>query len=668
MPFPSISGVLNNCPLHVLTPELRTEIQSLADESYDLSVEVKEKYEILKTEFALFYDIDPSNFSWKRFYARLENHNGFDLQIILGPVLRKFMAKMMENHSSTAIAQAGDERFVEKSTAEFIAYKTEVQEEDGRYASLSPDEMFLFVAAPLGLTVAYHQDAERRVFEPSDPGPRQRRRSPLIEMFHQGGVEGASAGGHFERTENVSERIDYEKDLQGSHLRVVAGLFRNDTPAITALGLQLLCLYMRIAAQPKRERREMIQTFRLTASQIEKYLYNRLYVDSKTAKLLVGDLTHEAAELLQTLPELPIDSDAGVLTLIQHHHPSFRHYNRPIKAELSEQQYQVALTIMTPAVAQTQAHSYRTSTETSSRTWPLRGNEIVALQTLTHEYVEHVLYDQGLSLQLYALCNQAEIARELSPEFLDLLGRDPSFTERALADLQTEVTVRRTPPSRLGKPWAPGQLGTPSRVRSAVHFAAAYSSPVQKGGYSSYDAMTPASTLDMHEIFSGNFSPEERIMPANLRRTQLETPFERRFIQSPSTARCLTPEFVNVDGSRSDEEGSYDSQIRRPVSKKLFTEHTSKQPLSPPVNSFFWLRAMQACFAIGGLCAIVALLTCPPVATALGLSTVLGVTVSDITVTATFVATSSALLAASFFAMRQTMDDPVQAPRPALGR
>ena len=656
MPFPTISGVLNNCPLHVLTPELRQEIQSLADELHDLSPEMKDNYEILKTEFALFYDIDPRSFSWQSFSGRLRHHNGFDLQLILGPVLRKFMARMMENNLYVDIFQAGDEHYADKTIEEFIAYKTEVQDADGRYASLSPDEMFRFAAVPLGLRVAYTHDGKRHEFSEPIVDTRQRNR-PLVEMFHQGGVEGAGAGGHFERTENVSERIDYEKDPQGSHLRVVAGLFRNDTPAITAIGLRLLCIYMHIDAQPKRDRKEMTPTFHLTVAQIEKYLYNRLYVDSKTAKLLLGDLTDEADELLKTLPELSIDSDAGVLTLIQHHHPSFRqHYNRPLKAKLSEQQYQVALTMLTPAVSQTQAHSYSTSTQTSSRTWPLRGNEIAALQTVTNEYVQHILYDQGLSLQLYTVCNKPEIARELSPDFLDLLEQDPNFTNRALTDLQNEVAARRAPPNHR----EPGQVRSSSGVSSAVQFQAPYSSPTRRGESTYYEPKTPNtnSTLNFHDIFSGNGSPEEGVVPYNLLVNQRQSYDNRR------TARRLTPEFLNGDSSSSDEEGQYISQIGRPVAKKLFTDNTSEQP----VKSLFWLRAMQACFAIGGLCAIVALLTCPPVATSLGLSTVLGVTVSDITVTATFVATSSALLAASFFAMHRTMDDPVEASQLRLRR
>ena len=59
------------------------------------------------------------------------------------------------------------------------------------------------------------------------------------------------------------------------------------------------------------------------------------------------------------------------------------------------------------------------------------------------------------------------------------------------------------------------------------------------------------------------------------------------------------------------------------------------------------------------MCAVIAVLSCPPVAAALGLATVFGVAVSDIAVTATFLAGTSVLLAASMFAVKQTMDDPV---------
>ena len=164
MPFSRISGVLNNCPLHVLTPELRAEIVLLANGCSTLSPDFIPNYEVFKTKFAEFYQINPSSFSWENFAACIKDHNDFDLQMILGPVLRSVLAeKMRKDQENTVLYQAADERFCDADIDDFIDYKTQIQE-NGRYASLSPDEMFTFVAGPLGLAVKYHQEGQDRQF------------------------------------------------------------------------------------------------------------------------------------------------------------------------------------------------------------------------------------------------------------------------------------------------------------------------------------------------------------------------------------------------------------------------------------------------------------------------------------------------------------------------
>ena len=77
MPFSRISGVLNNCPLHVLTPELRAEIVLLANGCSTLSPDFIPNYEVFKTKFAEFYQINPSSFSWENFAACIKDHNDF---------------------------------------------------------------------------------------------------------------------------------------------------------------------------------------------------------------------------------------------------------------------------------------------------------------------------------------------------------------------------------------------------------------------------------------------------------------------------------------------------------------------------------------------------------------------------------------------------------------
>ena len=78
----------------------------------------------------------------------------------------------------------------------------------------------------------------------------------------------------------------------------------------------------------------------------------------------------------------------------------------------------------------------------------------------------------------------------------------------------------------------------------------------------------------------------------------------------------------------------------------------------PPENSSFWLRVMHCLAISGGVCAMVALLTCPPFAAALGLSTLCGVGINAISVTAGLLAGTSALFALGLFAATRTPQNP----------
>ena len=95
----------------------------------------------------------------------------------------------------------------------------------------------------------------------------------------------------------------------------------------------------------------------------------------------------------------------------------------------------------------------------------------------------------------------------------------------------------------------------------------------------------------------------------------------------------------------------------------------SNLPATVPAElSSFWLRTMQFCLVLGGVCAIIALITCPPVATALGLTTMLGGTATEIATTATFLAGTSTLMAASIFAVRKILgEDNLPTTTPNLG-
>ena len=373
------------------------------------------------------------------------------------------------------------------------------------------------------------------------------------------------------------------------------------------------------------ETNEMFHTFHLTVAQIEKFLYNRWYVSAQNAQVLLGKLTEEAAVLIASIPELEnMEYDPRIETLLRHH----LEYDRftPVKqTALSEQQYEIALTLLTPPVPQKQAHICRRSPELPrGGVWVLQANEISALQGLANDYAERVLFDHCLSGPLYALCNRSEIALELLPDFLDLLATDPDFDTKASQILAARVYARQAFYTPLVDAPRLNTLGTPGLSVSTEEKGSKLFSPgkisLTTFNSGSSVAPTPYSVdVDLHADYT---SAVEHELQSD--------------INTPPTAR-------NLFGSCLDEEDT-----------KSLSAKTPSQ-----LNTYFWLRAIQGCLAIGGVCAVIAVLTCPPVAAALGLATVFGVAVSDIAVTATFLAGTSALLAVSLFAVKQTMDDPV---------
>lgn len=626
MPFPKISGVLNNCPMHVLTPELRTEIHSLA-QGFTSTSDFMDAYESLKTEFAIFYGLDPSEFTWEAFDILLSTQNAFDLQLILGPVLRKVMAKMMRVDSvNTELARAADENFAEDVTSEnFIRYKTEIQA-DGRYASLSPDEMFVFLAKHLGLRVVVHNGENERglaLLAADDPDAKKYQWLPVIHIYHQGGKDGAASGGHFERAAIKQEQTHDE--AYGSQLSLVAGIFRNDTPACTALGMRLISkhyidMHIDMLNAPDQNHSARQHRYHLTVAQIEKFLYNSLHVPPDMAKALVGEFTPEAALLIASIPEANVDYDRNLIVLLKHHHPKYSEYNTPLKTVANAQQYELALSLMTPAVVQEKGRLI------DSQVWPLRGNEI---SSLARDYVEHILFDEGFSTQLYALCNRPAIAQELSADLMQVLRSDPNFAvkssavlrDRAAATAEEESAFRSVSPTRDGTPF------------SGCH--------------------TPrADVVSIHEIHEESWGDDETSESHIISRSRL----------------------FSVDSSA--EEADADSSMKRPVtikkSRRPFSVDNESMQRSvssfkksglqvpPPtsgVSTNFWWKSIQFLLGLGGSCAAIAILTCPPVATALGLTTILGVSTTEIALTATVVAGTSALLAASIFAVHQVFGD-----------
>ena len=226
MPFPKLSAALNNCPLHAVTPELKDEIIKFG-EIPDYNNNHNDDYEILKSKFAAFYNIENENFTWGKFANILKNYNAFDIQIIMGPVLRKFMAdKMNDNEFVLIVAMAND-----KEVGEYIKGMTEVNPQTGRYESLAPDEVFNYIGQYLGLSIQYFKNGR---------GEKSNSENAIatIQMYHQGGLDGAQAGGHWERTDGALNSIDFEQK-EDTKLKSLLPLLGNDND-INIYGFNLL--------------------------------------------------------------------------------------------------------------------------------------------------------------------------------------------------------------------------------------------------------------------------------------------------------------------------------------------------------------------------------------------------------------------------------------------
>jgi hypothetical protein len=184
---------------------------------------------------------------WEFFIKSRNRQKDFDLQMILGPVLRDVMAENMraeENQQLVLISRLGDEVYAnDEDNNRFIPYKTQIQT-DGRYASLSPDEMYVFVAKPLGLNVAYVKDETIHYLAGNESGATETD-GPLITMFHAGSNEGAAAGGHFELTLDRDELIDCELESD-VHLGVVAEFFKYGELDISEIGIKFIKSYIKI--------------------------------------------------------------------------------------------------------------------------------------------------------------------------------------------------------------------------------------------------------------------------------------------------------------------------------------------------------------------------------------------------------------------------------------
>ncbi|HVT62711.1 MAG TPA: hypothetical protein VHD33_04400 [Legionellaceae bacterium] len=552
MPYPHLSAALNNCSLHGLTPELCQQISTITANS---NADYAPAYEKLKEKFIVFYGFE--SLTWFDFCLLLGAYNPFDVQIILGPVLRMVMADYMrEKTEQTTISRMADERFSgDDNNERFIEEKTCLQD-NGRYSSLSPDELFVFLAEPFVLNLIIHKDRTERIFPETKEAQALFKNRPILHLYHEGGVEGAEAGGHWERTNNPNDRIDY-KNYDDAYLALLADFFKNGTRELSDIGLYLLKQHVikkkAIIDDDACDHVPELNLIHLTMSQIEKFIYNRAYVDKERAKKLLGRLTPEAESIIEKMADVEDTTDAQITALIDANLPGIASEipAKPLNS-FTPLEYQIALILLTPPVAQNQGHAE------NDDLWELRANEISALA-----YVEAIVFNEGLSEKLYAVCNQPSIMCDLSFEFLALLSKDEHFNHKASDELK--------------KHW---------------------------------DALQ-----------------KEKLNNA-----------------APNTLLNLCEESKNNNG-----EGS---SISTPEKNAQVSPLKQKQS---DMTAHFYLRSMKFFLYMGGLGAVVALLTCPPMTAVLGISSVAGITSTNVSIVVGALSLTSLLTGASIFMMRDAL-------------
>lgn len=282
MPYPKISAALNNCPLHAITPELVQEIYRFAkDEHYNNHH--NDAYAELKNSFARFYGFNPHAFSWKHFAGILKQYNPFDIQIMMGPVLRDFMAAQLNKPGiyEKLPPKAGRDR------AGAIREYTEIDPGTARYISLDQDDLAILVCNPLGFSLHYipQEGAEfAATIDPTIPLSNPQR----ITICHTGSRLGASHGGHWERTTDELERIEYKKHKSTQLLHYLP-LLGHDAH-VNPTGFKLLKQHVQLSARRLNGAHVDTELCALynAATLIEKYLKSIQEVPKDLAIMLLG--------------------------------------------------------------------------------------------------------------------------------------------------------------------------------------------------------------------------------------------------------------------------------------------------------------------------------------------------------------------------------------------
>ncbi|CAM2861691.1 hypothetical protein [Legionella worsleiensis] len=282
MSFPKISAVLNNCPLHALTPEIKDEILKFGEnELYENAY--LQAYSDLKNKFAVFYGFAPEEFTWKSFAEILLSYNAFDTQIILGPVLRSFMKDHMTHDDFVSVlAQANN-----TTPEQYINRMAELQDDTGRYASLAPDEVFKYVCKNLGLSLTYHsQEGQSINFAAPEP-------LATIHLYHQGGLDGAQVGGHWERTEQGMQSINTQNqdDTQLNGIIQLLG----ESSQVNSFGFELLIKHVQTNAKDLEKLHDPAQItielaeIQIALAQILKYISSVNSIPKALAIRLLGN-------------------------------------------------------------------------------------------------------------------------------------------------------------------------------------------------------------------------------------------------------------------------------------------------------------------------------------------------------------------------------------------
>lgn len=329
MPSPKISAVLNNCPLHAITPELVKEIYRYGqDEHYDNHH--NEAYHLLKNKFAEFYGFDVDNFSWEQFAAILKQYNPFDIQILMGPVLRLFIGAQLEINP-----RLGDVRTY-----------SHIRADTARYESLDPGELAEMVCNPLGFSLKFipqqgHGLENTLIPDVPLPIPTE------ITICHTGNREGAGSGGHWERTLDPSQQVCYEERIstQLLHYSHLLGHNANVNPT----GFDLIKSHVQLTAsllEGNDVKAEFCNLYNAAAI-IEKFLKNIGYVPHLLAIELLGPALNNNEIALTFIENFPFEGAEDHDEVMEAWLRAKNDFEKPV---LKNQRLELAQELATPPV------------------------------------------------------------------------------------------------------------------------------------------------------------------------------------------------------------------------------------------------------------------------------------------------------------------------------